>query len=44
MKAVDYGQNRDGTWWARIFNQTLTFKTREEAIQWLRLQCPGEEP
>ncbi len=38
MKAVDIYQNPDGSWTARIFNYSMTFKTYSEAIQWLRNQ------
>jgi hypothetical protein len=41
MKAVDVSQNQDGTWTARIFSLTYTAKTREECVQWLRMQ--GED-
>jgi hypothetical protein len=38
MKAVDIYQNSDGTWTARIFNLSRTFKTYGEAMAWLQSQ------
>jgi hypothetical protein len=38
MRAVDLHRNSDGSWTARIFDQTYTAKTREECEQWLRNQ------
>jgi hypothetical protein len=39
MKAVDYYQNADGTWTARIFSASFT-GTYEQCIAWI--QANGE--
>lgn len=40
MKSVDLYRNSDGTWTARIFEQTFR-GTREQCVAWLRMN--GEE-
>lgn len=35
MKPVDLNQNSDGSWTARIYEQTFT-GTREECVLWIR--------
>lgn len=35
MKVIDYWQNADGTWTARLWSQTFT-GTYEQCIAWIR--------
>ena len=35
MDSTELWQNSDGTWTARIYDTTRTFRTREEAETWI---------